>query len=123
MRISFLMPSDDLSGGNRVVATYARRLQDLGHEVLVVSNAADRPGWRDRLRAWRRGERAARAARAAGPRPPGHVGLSGVPHRVLERPRPIRADDLPDADVIVATCWGRRAGCTRCRQARAHRCT
>jgi len=39
MRWTFLMPADDLGGGNRVVATYAKCLQKLGHEVLVVSNA------------------------------------------------------------------------------------
>ncbi|MEY2688437.1 MAG: hypothetical protein RL375_2635 [Pseudomonadota bacterium] len=97
------MPADDLSGGNRVVATYAGRLQARGHQVLVVSNAPDRPGWRERWRALRQG----RAATALGRlRPlPGHVALSGVPHRVLDRPRPITAADLPDADVVVATWW------------------
>ena len=40
MRITFLMPADDLTGGNRVVATYAGELEALGHQVLVVSNLA-----------------------------------------------------------------------------------
>ena len=100
MRITFLLPADDLSGGNRVVATYAQHLQQRGHEVLVVSNAPDRPTWRQRLRALRRGP----SGRTGAP-PPGHVALSGVPHKVLARPRPIRAADLPDADVLVATWW------------------
>jgi len=51
MRITFLMPADDLTGGNRVVGTYARRLNDRGHEVLVVCNAPDRPPLRERVRA------------------------------------------------------------------------
>jgi glycosyltransferase involved in cell wall biosynthesis len=99
MHLTFLMPADDLSGGNRVVATYASRLQSLGHSVRVVSNAPDPVRWADRLRAWRR---------RPATRPPalvGHVAASGVPHTVLDRPRPIRADDLPDADLVIATWW------------------
>jgi glycosyltransferase involved in cell wall biosynthesis len=103
VRITFLMPADDLSGGNRVVATYAQRLQERGHQVLVVSNAADRPGWRERWRTLRRAGLGAALHRE--PARPGHVALSGVPHRVLSRPRPITAADLPDADVVVATWW------------------
>jgi glycosyltransferase involved in cell wall biosynthesis len=103
MRITFMMPADDLTGGNRVVATYAARLRDRGHEVLVVSNAADRPMLRERLRALRHGRYRELRARSR-PRP-GHVALAGVPHSVLERPRAIEARDLPDADVLVATWW------------------
>ena len=33
------------------------------------------------------------------------VALSGVSHRILERPRAICADDLPDADFVIATWW------------------
>lgn len=39
MRITFIMPADDLTGGNRVVATYARLLQARDHRVQVVCNA------------------------------------------------------------------------------------
>lgn len=103
MRITFLMPADDLTGGNRVVGTYAKRLHDRGHEVLVVSNAPDRPPLRERVRAWRTGRLAELRARSCPQR--GHIALAGVPHKTLERPRPIAAADLPDADVVVATWW------------------
>jgi glycosyltransferase involved in cell wall biosynthesis len=103
MRITFLMPADDLTGGNRVVGTYARRLNDRGHEVLVVCNAPDRPPLRERVRAWRTGRLAELRARSRPQR--GHIALAGVPHKTLERPRSIDAGDLPDADVVVATWW------------------
>ena len=103
MRITFMTPADDLTGGSRVVATYARRLSDRGHDVLIVSNAPDRPTLREHLRALRHGQW--RALRARMRPAPGHMALSGVAHRVLERPRPIAARDLPDADVLVATWW------------------
>jgi glycosyltransferase involved in cell wall biosynthesis len=103
MRITFLMPADDLTGGNRVVGMYARHLRERGHEVLVVSNASDRPSLRERARALRDGRW--RELRSRKRPPPGHIALSGVPHRTLERPRPITAADVPDADVLIATWW------------------
>jgi len=98
MRITFMLPSDNLTGGTRVVAVYARELQALGHEVLVVTCAADAPNWRQRLKAsWGR--------RRSAPPAEGHVAQSGVPHQVMPRAGPIMAADVPDADVIVATWW------------------
>jgi glycosyltransferase involved in cell wall biosynthesis len=103
MRITFLMPADDLTGGNRVVGMYAKLLRERGHEVLVVSNAPDRPSWRERLRGLRAGRWRELHSRMRPP--PGHIALSRVPHKVLERPRPMTAEDLPDADVLIATWW------------------
>jgi glycosyltransferase involved in cell wall biosynthesis len=103
MRITFLMPADDLTGGNRVVATYARLLRERGHEVLVVSNAPHRPSLREHIRALRNGRWP--ELRSSTLPQHGHIAQSGVPHKTLERPRPIMADDLPDADVLIATWW------------------
>lgn len=100
MRVTFLTPADSFTGGTRVIATYAQRLQARGHAVTVVSNAPALPGWRERWRAWRRGRAAPRASAGGG-----HLASSGVAHRVLERPRPITAADVPDADVVIATWW------------------
>lgn len=101
MRITFLMPSDTLTGGTRVVAVYARKLLERGHDVLVVNCAPDRYGIRQRTKAMLKGQwdEAVRRAEV------GHIALSGVPQKVLERIRPIEAKDVPDADVIIATWW------------------
>ena len=103
MKITFLTPADNLTGGTRVVATYARLLQARGHQVTVVSNAPDRPTLRERLRALRRGRYSELRRRSR--LEIGHVALAGVAHRVLERPRRMESRDLPDADVLVATWW------------------
>ena len=103
MRITFLLPSDNLTGGNRVVAIYAQQLMARGHQVLVVTCAPDRLSWREKLRALVR--RDWPALRNDGVAQPGHIQLSSVPHKILERPRAIEASDVPDADVIVATWW------------------
>lgn len=96
MRFTFMLPSDNLTGGTRVVAVYARELMALGHQVLVVTCAPDAPGWRARLR---------RLCGAPAKAAPGHIALSGVPHKVMARPGAIGPGDVPDADVIVATWW------------------
>jgi glycosyltransferase involved in cell wall biosynthesis len=103
MRITFLLPSDNLTGGNRVVAIYAQQLMARGHQVLVVTCAPDRLSWREKLRALVR--RDWPALRNDGVAQPGHIELSGVPHKILERPRAIEASDVPDADIIIATWW------------------
>ena len=33
MRVTFIIPNDNMSGGNRVVAIYADRLARRGHEI------------------------------------------------------------------------------------------
>lgn len=103
MKITFLTPADNLTGGTRVIATYARLLQQRGHAVQVISNAPDVPTLRQRWQALRRSEGWARPPSAS--TPAGHIAQSGVLHRVLERPRPITANDVPDADVVIATWW------------------
>lgn len=105
MRITFLTPADNLTGGTRVVAIYAKLLQARGHEVHVVSNAPAPTTLRQRLRALRHGRWQELQGQIRASREPGHIALSGVSHRVLERHRPIVAADLPDADVLIATWW------------------
>lgn len=105
MKISFLTPPDDLSGGLRVVAIYAANLQARGHQVQLISQPAPVPGWRACWRAWRHGGWQAvqqlRTARFA----PGHLAAAGVPRHVLATHRPILVADVPDADVVIATWW------------------
>ena len=50
LKITFLLPVADLSGGGRVVAIYADRLRQRGHEVTVVTRAHPPRSLRDRLR-------------------------------------------------------------------------
>jgi len=101
MRITFVLPVVDLSGGNRVIATHAQRLVERGHQVTAVSVPAPPPSLRDRARALIRQRRVPRHV----PHPVSHLDGLRVPHRVVERLRPITDADVPDADVIIATWW------------------
>lgn len=103
MRITFLLPGDNLTGGTRVVATYARLLQQRGHTVEVVCGAPAPVTLRDGLRMLYR-RRWALLRQRLWPRP-GHVAQSGVPFRVLNRVGPACDADVPDADLVIATWW------------------
>ena len=102
MRITFVCAIADLSGGFRVIATYAKLLRERGHEVLVVSCPPRKPTVMKWLRALKKGRPISMSAPPAGPN---HLDGTGVEHKVLERYRVIRGTDLPDADVVLATWW------------------
>lgn len=101
MRITFICPNADLSGGIRVIATYAQRLYDRGHDVVVISKLPDKPSLPRRALNWIRGR-----GRTA-PNGPGRSHFDNLTvdvHRIPPN-RPLRIADLPDADVLIATWW------------------
>jgi glycosyltransferase involved in cell wall biosynthesis len=98
MRVTFVCGVLDYSGGSRIIATYARMLAADGHDVTVIAPLRRPLSWRRRLRTlWRTGEweREYRGSHFDG------LGLD-----VRESPRkPVRDEDVPDADIVVATWW------------------
>ena len=56
MRITFVLPYAGMSGGVRVVAIYAQRLQARGHEVQVISIPKAAPNVRQKVRSLLRGQ-------------------------------------------------------------------
>ncbi|MBL4698223.1 MAG: glycosyltransferase family 4 protein [Phycisphaerales bacterium] len=100
LRITFVIPNANLSGGIRIVAEHARMLHERGHTVTVVSGRCSRPSLKTHIKAAIRGRRVLKVA--SGP-----THLDDVPYRVhtIERHRQITADDVPDADIIFATWW------------------
>ncbi len=97
MKVTFVLPTVNLSGGIRVASIYMRHLTDFGHEVVAVSPPPRPRSLRERLRhplSFRR----TKAARS-------HLDDEGFDHRVIDRWRPVVDGDVPDADVVVATWW------------------
>ena len=101
MKITFVLPFAGLSGGVRVVATYARILHERGHEVTVLSRIP-RPapkGLKPALKA------------LLGHKTPGHktptplLDFLDPAHRRVGYEGPLDPRYVPDADVIVATWW------------------
>jgi glycosyltransferase involved in cell wall biosynthesis len=99
MRITFILPYAGLSGGVRVVATYARKLKERGHDVRVVSTPRRPKGLRDKARSFLRGE-GWNASHGHG----SHF-AADIEHHVIDRWRPIVDADVPDGDIVVATWW------------------
>lgn len=101
MRITFVTPFPALSGGIRVVASYARQLHDRGHEVHVVAAPeARRYSLKRRLRF------ALRLETRPPPRPRTPLlDFLGPRLVTLTSPDGPRPDEVPDADVVVATWW------------------
>lgn len=102
MRINFALPGlGGLAGGMRVAAQHACYLHDRGHQVSLIVRRPD-------LRSWR-GHWLSRLGLKPG-FPPlsdlrGHFKDLDVPIVHLNEDRPLRAADVPDADVIVSTWW------------------
>jgi len=101
MKITFILPRADTSGGVRVASIYAKRLHDRGHQVVVVSRPHRKATVRERVRAFVGRQPLPYAARQATSLLDG----LGLDHRSIESHRPITAADVPDADVVVATWW------------------
>ncbi|MDB5809264.1 MAG: glycosyl transferase group 1 [Betaproteobacteria bacterium] len=100
MRITFVLPTVDMSGGIRVIAIYAKALVARGHTVKLVS-PPPRRALRRKLKSLIRGK----GWPAAGRAPASHLDGSGLDHRVLDHWRPVTDADVPDADVVIATWW------------------
>ncbi len=102
MKITFLLPYNAVGGGNRVVALYARKLTERGHEVHVVSQpfVPPRAGVKQRIKQM--------LGRVPAPTPPPRSTLLdflGERHHIPATPGQPRPEDVPDADVVVATWW------------------
>ena len=101
MKITFLHPPVNLSGGVRVVAIHAQKLAERGHDVQHLSVTPPRPSWKTQVKSILRGR--GRVPWDPTPRK-SHLDDTPVPHTVLPTPT-IAAGQVPDADVVVATWW------------------
>ncbi len=104
MRINFLITNPALHGGGRVTAIHAGYLKRAGHDVRVITlpkprvsaldkalldpmrKAAGRPRWRRVFQT-------------------GFFDREGIALIHAAQPDKITADDVPDADVTIATWW------------------
>lgn len=97
LRITFVLPYAGLQGGIRVIAIYADMLARRGHAVSVIAQP--------QVFSNARKIKSLLAGRGI-PRPePSHLDQYGVPYRVLDRPRPVTDDDVPDGNVVIATYY------------------
>lgn len=100
MKITFVLPSIDLTGGVRVVSIYAERLKKRGHQVQVIAPSIPKPSIRNRIRTFLKGE-------ISTPTVDKQSYFDGVdvPVMITSHTGPIINDDIPDADIVIATWW------------------
>lgn len=101
MRITFILPTVNLTGGIRVVAIYAKALVDKGHSVTIISPAPKTMPLGRKIKSFLTGK-----GWPAGPgKRASHLDGLNLPHKQLGSWRAPLDEDVPDADVIVATWW------------------
>ena len=100
MKINFLIIRPDVDGGARVITRHAKYLQDAGHDVTMLSLGRKKIKFKDQLRLLRRGE--FRRTTQIYPQFYHDAGLNLVIHDFRDA---LTADDVPDADVTIATWW------------------
>lgn len=102
MKITFVMCSGfSLSGGDRVIAIYAKQLQQRGHEVFIISRPLTKPSLREQIRSVLKGQGWIKTPQTKA----SYFETFGVRCKLLDRARPVVDADLPDADVVIATWW------------------
>ncbi len=101
MRITFVLPCFELSGGNRVLSIYAERLQRRGHQVLAVAPRHPRPTLREIARSLIK----RRAWPTRWDKSPSHFDGLSVERRLLNHPAPVTDADVPEADLVIASWW------------------
>jgi len=101
MRITFLSPPPNLSGGQRVIAIYARELIKLGHDVSIVCCGPRTIPFLAKFKTLLKGK-----GRPTDSVPfTSHYKNYGVPHWITKDDREISFDDIPNADVLISTFW------------------
>jgi glycosyltransferase involved in cell wall biosynthesis len=101
MKITFITPDLNLSGGMRVVAIYAEQLRKRGHQVVVSASILPQPTLVQQAKSILKG----RGLIPTVKQQPDHFENINVECRVRSRPGPVTASEVPDADVVVATWW------------------
>ncbi len=101
MKITFLSPSPNRSGGIRVIAIYARLLADRGHVVEVVCARPWRHSWKQAAKDFVRGRGIQRRRLPA----KSYYDDYSVNYRVVSHDGPLVERDVPDSDVVIATWW------------------
>jgi glycosyltransferase involved in cell wall biosynthesis len=101
MRITFVLPTVNLSGGMRVAVIYAQKLLRMGHTVHVISPPPKPIPLSEKLKSWSNGHGWPRRQ----PEPTSHVDGAGLDHKILDRWRPVGDQDVPDGDIVIATWW------------------
>jgi glycosyltransferase involved in cell wall biosynthesis len=100
MKITFVIPEPNLSGGSRIIAEHAKMLHERGHTVTIVGCKPKQHTLRDYVRS------IVRRRKLLKPKPKAsHYDNAPYEVRLVPAGTPVTSDDVPDADVVIATWW------------------
>ncbi|MAV29769.1 MAG: glycosyl transferase family 1 [Cycloclasticus sp.] len=101
MKITFVVPGLNLTGGLRVISIYADLLSKRGHEVTVVSPSQRIPSFKEKIKSffnWK-------GYKFQTIFDDSFFENSNFEVNLLKKNKEVTASDVPDADVIIATFW------------------
>jgi len=101
MKITFVVPALNLTGGLRVISIYAKLLSEKGHQVTVVSPGPKQPSLIQRIKSilkWK-GYCFNQKFNST------YFDNANYEVIILDKQRPVAVNDLPDADFVIATFW------------------
>jgi glycosyltransferase involved in cell wall biosynthesis len=101
MKVTFVTPTLNYTGGLRVIAIYADWLSRFGHHVTVVSPGKPRPNFKKRIKYFLKGKKwdSERYFSTV------YFEPLNIDLIILDSCRPVEERDLPDADIVIATWW------------------
>jgi len=100
MRITFVLPTANMSGGIRVVAIYAQKLSDMGHDVVLVSPPQKQLSFKDKIKFVLRNLKWPTTEPIVS-----HIDNVNVSKIILNKWRPVDDSDIPNSDIVIATWW------------------
>jgi glycosyltransferase involved in cell wall biosynthesis len=101
MKITFVVPALNLTGGSRVIAMYANLLAEQGHRVTVVSPADRKPTIKEKLKSvikWK-GYKFNTNFDST------FFETGNYQVKILNEHRSVENDDVDDGDIVIATFW------------------
>ncbi|MEM1194148.1 MAG: glycosyltransferase family 4 protein [Pseudomonadota bacterium] len=100
LRVTFVVANPNLSGGGRIIADHGKHLRAKGHLVNIIGVVTNRHTLRSTARSLlKHRER---------PKPlfnTEHFDQADLPVTIVRNENHLEIDDLPDADILIATYW------------------
>ncbi|MEY4768372.1 MAG: hypothetical protein RL637_1011 [Pseudomonadota bacterium] len=101
MKITMIMSAIDMSGGAKVCAIYAQKMQDRGHIVNIIAPKKKLISFKQQLKNVLKGI----GWKSTKDQLQNHFDLMQIKVIYVKSKQEINADNIPDADVIIATWW------------------
>jgi glycosyltransferase involved in cell wall biosynthesis len=101
MDITMIMANPNMSGGDRVCAIYAKKLIEKGHHVDVITPQKKLLTFKQQIKRVIKGDGWLNVTEQM----QNHFDLLGIKVTYLDETESVTGENLPDADVVIATWW------------------